>query len=191
MDMHNPRDYRWIINNGCSYGLLMNSIIQQQKYFYDIDIFESKSKSVNTHRYLSMDNDVVFVDLHLPGAGAIWQSETTIYYVNKLLSLGVPNSQIYVVVEWSDLERHMVHPPHLYELDNINVGNNNISDIVIFNDKKLNTASTQTNQYCKEIYSTSDNCLLGGKLNDTYFFQVRGGNCTEKFDSQISFFFEK
>jgi len=118
--------------------------------------------------------------------------ETTIFYVNKLLSLGVPARQIYVVIEWSDLERHMVHPSHLYDLTHINVALGEFRDIEIY-DKELNSELlNKENHHFKEIHSLSSSgyCMMGGMVDYTHLFNVTVTAFSEKNDPDLEFFIQ-
>jgi hypothetical protein len=75
---------KFIINTGCSYGVLFRS-------------FKSFTKGNN--------NDFTIIDLHCDSTGADYAKRSIIYTVSKLIERGISPKDMYVITEWSQPNR--------------------------------------------------------------------------------------
>lgn len=81
---------KYIINTGCSYGVM----------------FRSFNKFTNGN-----DTNFRIIDLHCDSTGAEYQKRSVIYSISKLLQTGVSPSDIYTIVEWSQPNRLHIELP--------------------------------------------------------------------------------
>jgi hypothetical protein len=81
---------KYIINTGCSYGVMFRS-------------FREFVKSNNT--------DFKIIDLHCDSHGAEYQKRSIIYTVSKLKEFGVNTKDMYVICEWSQPNRLFIELP--------------------------------------------------------------------------------
>lgn len=95
--------FKFIINSGCSYGLMAESIKKP---------IETGSNDFNQvkDRWFVTDDNVVIIDVSLPSQGAEWISDSTIHTVNYLTKLGVLPKNIYCFIEWSQWSRITIPP---------------------------------------------------------------------------------
>jgi hypothetical protein len=107
----NLNNYKFIINSGCSYGRITNSIIAGH-----ILIKEQTLQEFNEPR-LIVDGNVIIINVALSSSSHDWQSDSVIYVCSKLLNLGINPSNLYTIVEWSQWSR--LSTP-LYQFINLN-----------------------------------------------------------------------
>jgi hypothetical protein len=81
---------KYIINTGCSYGVMFRSI----KKF---------SKGNNS--------DFKIIDLHCDSHGSEYQKRSVIYTISNLLDSGIDSSNIFVITEWSQPNRLFIELP--------------------------------------------------------------------------------
>jgi hypothetical protein len=81
---------KYIINTGCSYGVMFMS-------------FREFTKGNN--------NDFKIIDLHCDSTGADYAKRSIIYTVSKLIETGVSPNDMYVITEWSQPNRLHIELP--------------------------------------------------------------------------------
>ena len=81
---------KYIINTGCSYGVMFMS-------------FKEFTKGNN--------NDFRIIDLHCDSTGADYAKRSIIYTVSKLIESGVSPKDMYVITEWSQPNRLHIELP--------------------------------------------------------------------------------
>ena len=82
---------KYIINTGCSYGVMFRSMKEFTK---------------------GNDTDFEVIDLHCDSFGAEYQKRSVIYTVSKLLSEGILPEKILVIIEWSQPNRLFTEIPN-------------------------------------------------------------------------------
>ena len=95
--------FKYIINSGCSYGEMAESIKKP------IETGLNDSNQVKDKWFIT-DDDVVIIDVALPSQGAEYISDSTIHTVNYLTKLGVLPKNIYCFIEWSQWSRITIPP---------------------------------------------------------------------------------
>jgi len=82
---------KYIINTGCSYGVMFRSFKEFTK---------------------GSDNEFRIIDLHCDSTGADYAKRSVIYTVSKLIEIGVSPKDMYVITEWSQPNRLHIELPH-------------------------------------------------------------------------------
>lgn len=132
--------YKFIITTGCSYGIITNCV------FRPFSSVENLNYQYNKN-YLEMENDTIIINSSIASQGADWQADSCIYICRKLLEYGVLASNIYVIVEWSQVDRIVISPFHFSNLKknkfdfkkhgcNVDVIDKNNQNIIGYNDIK-------------------------------------------------------
>ena len=87
---------KFIINTGCSYGVIFRSMFRFTK-----------------------GNDTPFkvIDLHCDSHGSEYQKRSVIYTVNELIKKGIKGEDIYVICEWSQPNRLLIELPQEFLSD--------------------------------------------------------------------------
>lgn len=80
---------KFIVNTGCSYGVLFRSMKE----------------------FTKSDSNFKIIDLHCDSFGADFQKRTILYTIQNLLSKGVNPQNIFVITEWSQPNRLFVEIP--------------------------------------------------------------------------------
>ena len=80
----------YIINTGCSYGVMFRSMKEFTK---------------------GNDTNFQVIDLHCDSHGAEYQKRSVIYVVSKLLLKGISPKNIFVIIEWSQPNRLLTEIP--------------------------------------------------------------------------------
>lgn len=114
----NLNKHKFIIHSGCSYGRLGLSAFQQTELISNFGYQRVKQKLKDINRYDKCDN-VILINVPMSSHGSDWQSDSTIYTINKLLELGVDSSNIYSMVEWSQWDRTSQPLPQFLESDKL------------------------------------------------------------------------
>ncbi len=104
---------KYIINTGCSYGVLFRSMKEFTK---------------------GNDTDFQIIDLHCDSHGAEYQKRSVIYTISKLLEKGVTSKDIYTIVEWSQPNRLFVELPQEFCTEILN-DKNHCEGTFILNNK--------------------------------------------------------
>ena len=81
---------KYIINTGCSYGVMFMSFKEFTK---------------------GNDSDFRIIDLHCDSTGADYAKRSVIYTISKLIKNGVSTKDIYVITEWSQPNRLHIELP--------------------------------------------------------------------------------
>lgn len=105
------KNYKFIINSGCSYGRIVESISTGH-----VSLKEETLNKFNKPR-LIIEGNAIIIDVALSSSGHDWQSDSVIYVCTKLLNLGIKPSNLYTIIEWSQWTR-LATP--LYQFTNIN-----------------------------------------------------------------------
>ena len=95
--------FKYIINSGCSYGEMAESI----KKPIETGLNDSNQEK---DKWFITDDDVVIIDVALPSQGVEYISDSTIHTVNYLTKLGVLPKNIYCFIEWSQWSRITIPP---------------------------------------------------------------------------------
>lgn len=106
-------NYKFIISSGCSYGRMVSSLSIHR----DISKDNQEVKNLFNGKQLEVNDDVILINLSISSQGSEWQSDSSIYVVNRLLELGVPKENIYVFIEWSQWTRYSTHNWHFLNID--------------------------------------------------------------------------
>jgi hypothetical protein len=98
-------DMKYIVNTGCSYGVLFRSMKE----------------------FTQSNEDFKVIDLHCDSFGADFQKRTILRTVQHLFSVGIKPKDIYVISEWSQPNRLFVEIPkefadHILETDDDSEG---------------------------------------------------------------------
>lgn len=97
----NLKDYKFIVSSGCSYGVMMKSLIYNHQYLHNVySKFNSDRLEYNYDK-----EKIIFLGAGLPTQSSEWASHSVQYIINKLLKLGVDSSNIYCFVEWTQYDR--------------------------------------------------------------------------------------
>ena len=96
--------YKFIINTGCSYGRMLESVLTPFKHIPEDYSKRLKKEYSECHVEGDVDN-IIGITVHCGSMGSDWQSDSIIYVVNQLLNLGVESKNIYCFIEWSQWHR--------------------------------------------------------------------------------------
>lgn len=96
--------YKFIVNTGCSYGRMLESILTPYNHIPEKYSSQLKKDFGSSHIEGNTDN-VIGITVHCGSMGSDWQSDSIIYVVNQLLDLGVKSENIYCFIEWSQWHR--------------------------------------------------------------------------------------
>jgi len=109
-------EYKFIINSGCSYGQMIESIKKPiESGVYD-SLDEVISKKLGKKQWFITDEKVILIDVSLASQGAQWISDSIIHTVNFLLKSGVYSENIYCFIEWSQWSRINLEPFHFIDI---------------------------------------------------------------------------
>lgn len=177
----NLNDYKFIVNTGCSYGVMTDSIFGYAMNYCD--------KKLNLN-LIESDEDIVYIDVSMSSQGVDWQSESIIYTCNELLKLGIKPENIFVFIEWSQWSRITVHPFQYFNLD---LNKLNFTHDQRFIPKLFSNNKTNYFDKIKLDISSTHNFGNIGKIKDTLFVNVNSmENDTFKNSGlDYQFFFEK
>lgn len=151
---------KYLINTGCSYGVMFRSFKEFTK---------------------GNDTEFNVIDLHCDSHGAEYQQRSIISTISDLLSKGIPTSDIYVIVEWSQPNRLLIELPQensKYILDD----NDNSEGSFLLNNKfeRLNDGD-----YIKKYKSLNvimgDRVYINPDLNDFSEYDKENRNYLEAF----------
>jgi len=105
----NINNFKFIINSGCSYGQMGESI----KHPIDSGIYDNLHESIKNkigEDWFISDDNVVIIDVSLSSMGSEWIADSTIHTINYLLNIGVNKENIYCFIEWSQWSRIVLEP---------------------------------------------------------------------------------
>lgn len=103
-------DYKFIINSGCSYGQMIESIKNPiSSGVYD-SLDETISNKLGKNKWFITNEKIILIDVGLPSQGAQWISDSIIHSVNFLLKNGVLSENIYCFIEWTQWSRITLEP---------------------------------------------------------------------------------
>lgn len=127
---------KYIINTGCSYGVMFMS-------------FKEFTKGNN--------NEFKIIDLHCDSTGADYAKRSIIYTVSKLLERGVSPKDMYVITEWSQPNRLYVELPQELCGEILNSNNHSEDTFVLDNTfNKVDTSDKFVRKY-KSLTTVFDN----------------------------------
>lgn len=101
------KNKKFIVTSGCSYGVAADYVFNIENILYDKKIMKDFGKN-----WIETDYQIVVLNLSCGSQGSDWACDSVIHTCNKLLELGVPNENIYVLVEWSQWHRYTVSQHH-------------------------------------------------------------------------------
>lgn len=104
-------DYKYIITTGCSYSQISKAITDT----HNGSAFNS-IRNIKKNKWIGHSN-IIIIDVGLSSHGADWQSDSIIYTVDKLLSLGIKPESIYCFIEWSEWNRVSYNTNYLIKED--------------------------------------------------------------------------
>ena len=129
---------KYIINTGCSYGVMFRSMKEFTK---------------------GNDTNFKVIDLHCDSFGAEYQKRSVVYTVSKLLWDGVLPDNIFVIIEWSQPNRLFTEIPNELCKDILNDSDNIEGTFIL--DNKFNLKE-KTNQFSGKWKSL--NVIIGNKV---------------------------
>jgi len=129
---------KYIINTGCSYGVMFRSMKEFTK---------------------GNDTNFKVIDLHCDSFGAEYQKRSVVYTVSKLLWDGVLPDNIFVIIEWSQPNRLFTEIPNELCKDILNDSDNIEGTFIL--DNKFNLKE-KTNQFIGKWKSL--NVIIGNKV---------------------------
>lgn len=141
----NLNEYKFIVGSGCSYGTTLSSL-------------ENNRLSVK----LDTDENLIFIQVSCASQGSDWIYDSTIYTIQKLLSIGIKSENIYCFVEWTQLDRITItQPTILHEFFNTNFAREKTNrhfyikaSVNTKNNLVENTIFKQVNSIIDELYNT-------------------------------------
>jgi len=103
---------KYIINTGCSYGVMFRSFKEFTK---------------------GNDSDFRIIDLHCDSTGADYAKRSVIYTISKLIESGVSPKDMYVITEWSQPNRLYIELPQEFCDEILNDTSHNEKTFVLDN----------------------------------------------------------
>jgi hypothetical protein len=97
----NLKDYKFIVSSGCSYGVMMKSLIDDHSYLETIYIKFGKDRL----EYNYDKDKIIFLGAGVPSQSSEWALHSTQHIIHTLLKFGVNSSNIYCFVEWTQYDR--------------------------------------------------------------------------------------
>lgn len=151
----NFNKFKYIVHSGCSYGRIGYSTLANFTGIEDIFLQKIKDKISNVNVYEVSDN-IILVNTAVSSQGSDWQSDSSIYVIEKLLKLGINPQNIYCIIEWSQWTR-VANPLPQFLHDKLSpeelIGNgmDKPNDIGIISNQNGDEVSSIIKFLCKEI----------------------------------------
>lgn len=142
-------DKTYIINTGCSYGVMFRSMKEFTK---------------------GNDTNFEVIDLHCDSFGAEYQKRSIIYTVSKLLWDGISPKNIFVIIEWSQPNRLFTEIPQDLCRDIIN--HNDLEGTFVLDNKfNLKTQSNLIRKYKSLNVIFDDRVYTNPDVDDLTYFE--------------------
>jgi len=142
-------DKTYIINTGCSYGVMFRSMKEFTK---------------------GNDTNFEVIDLHCDSFGAEYQKRSIIYTVSKLLWDGISPKNIFVIIEWSQPNRLFTEIPQDLCKDIIN--HNDLEGTFVLDNKfNLKTQSNLIRKYKSLNVIFNDRVYTNPDVDDLTYFE--------------------
>lgn len=142
-------DKTYIINTGCSYGVMFRSMKEFTK---------------------GNDTNFEVIDLHCDSFGAEYQKRSIIYTVSKLLWDGISPKNIFVIIEWSQPNRLFTEIPQDLCRDIIN--HNDLEGTFVLDNKfNLKTQSNLIKKYKHLNVIFNDRVYTNPDVDDLTYFE--------------------
>ena len=142
-------DKTYIINTGCSYGVMFRSMKEFTK---------------------GNDTNFEVIDLHCDSFGAEYQKRSIIYTVSKLLWDGISPKNIFVIIEWSQPNRLFTEIPQDLCRDIIN--HNDLEGTFVLDNKfNLKTQSNLIRKYKSLNVIFNDRVYTNPDVDDLTYFE--------------------
>ena len=142
-------DKTYIINTGCSYGVMFRSMKEFTK---------------------GNDTNFEVIDLHCDSFGAEYQKRSIIYTVSKLIWDGISPKNIFVIIEWSQPNRLFTEIPQDLCRDIIN--HNDLEGTFVLDNKfNLKTQSNLIRKYKSLNVIFNDRVYTNPDVDDLTYFE--------------------
>jgi len=142
-------DKTYIINTGCSYGVMFRSMKEFTK---------------------GNDTNFEVIDLHCDSFGAEYQKRSIIYTVSKLLWDGISPKNIFVIIEWSQPNRLFTEIPQDLCTDIIN--HSDLEGTFVLDNKfNLKTQSNLIKKYKHLNVIFNDRVYTNPDVDDLTYFE--------------------
>ena len=144
---------KYIINTGCSYGVMFRSMKE----------------------FTKSDNDIKVIDLHCDSFGSDFQKRTILYTVEYLYSIGINPKDIFVICEWSQPNRLFIEAPIEFSKKIINSDENTEGAFVLNSNFELEFENKKLFKKYKSIYGIIGNRMYLNPDVDS-FDELMDGN---------------
>lgn len=178
----NPRlnKFKYIINSGCSYGRMADSIKRPLETFKTINYAELDLRDLNEiqDKWFVTDENIVVIDVSLPSQSSEYITDSTIHSVNYLLNLGVLPENIYCFIEWTQWSRITIPPNKFVDYQKyLNFSDNRNNNVTILGENNPNQFITDA---LKGLNITSCGEMFNiGKIGDMVYITPTHTNFTD------------
>jgi hypothetical protein len=93
---------KFFVGTGCSYGRIIDSL---HNFINHKDALKRNNIDLDNEVSFDGSDNIVFINASGPSQGSDYQSDSIIYVISRLLELGATTTNIYCVVEWSEIGR--------------------------------------------------------------------------------------